>query len=194
MLLHWTYWSEKTSPFFSGNQIQPKEQKDGLTVGIIEYLKKTGYPFQNHKKYARPGKFLIFSAFLVFISFPVFLHNLHYGSHNPMCSSFSRLFSSLSSTSGSPQWMSTSSKKLRYTWNICMTNIRNPIKIQKNLRDEWVFVPWNSFRIYSKCSERQVWVDSEGAVWSGSILLAILPASFERITRWQSHLVELLAW
>ena len=48
-----------------------------------------------------------------------------------------------------------------------------------------------------KCLDRQVWANSvdpdqtapKGAVWSGSTLFAIVSASFERITLWQSHLV-----
>ena len=61
--------------FLSGNQIQTKE----LTAGIIEYLKQLAIHSRTTNKYAWPGNFLVFSAFLVLVSFSVYLHNLHMG-------------------------------------------------------------------------------------------------------------------
>ena len=55
---------------------------------------------------------------------------------------------------------------------------------------------------FPKFSDRQVWANRadpdqtapKGAVWSGSTLFAIPPASFRRITLRKCHLVQLLGW
>ena len=62
-----------------------------------------------------------------------------------------------------------------------------------------------SSRIYrndSKFLDRYAWANSadlgqtapRGAVWSGSTQFAIPSASFELITLWYSHIVQMLAW
>ena len=53
-------------------QSNTAKEAERWSVGTIEYL-KTGYPFKNHKKYARSGNlFLIFSAFVVLIGVPFY--------------------------------------------------------------------------------------------------------------------------
>ena len=54
------------------------------------------------------------------------------------------------------------------------------------------------YRNDPKFSDKYAWANSadpdQTAVWSGATLFAIPSASFELITLWQNHIVQILEW